>query len=159
MASENPNKSVRPQFDLGGQVSQLHRSHPQLAGSIPYSEEDTVGGSSTALPLSASTTSASTNQFNANMSNARSLNPEYLMREFTTDEQGRMDSNHSSPGSGFKSSFAREVMQNNRKSTSIAEEQLPVNQSSITNNRRSGSYLGNPKYRSQFASRHHMVSF
>ena len=46
-------------------------------------------------------------------STSRSLNPELLMREFLHDVDDQVSSDEAS--SGFKSSFAREVMQNVRK--------------------------------------------
>lgn len=66
---------------------------------------------------------------------AASLNSEVLLREFTHDEQAT-----DSPSAGFKSSFAREVVQNVRKSLSLQDQTLSV---------------PNPQYRSQFAASNH----
>ena len=53
------------------------------------------------------------NQSASVRSTPRSLNPELLMREFTQDEQGRIDSLGAtdSPSACFQSQFAREVVQ------------------------------------------------
>ena len=148
---------IRPKFNLGGQVSR-YSSNPQiLTSSNSDVNED---GDNQIQAMSAS---------NKN----RSLNPELLMREFTQDETGRIDSFGvtDSPSACFQSQFAREVVQNTRKSGSILD--LPSQESTLTTSnslssnshqhrsaRRNGSYLtnSNPKYRSQFAAKHHQVS-
>ena len=146
------NPQIRPKFNLGGQVSR-YSSNPQF--------DVNEDGDNQIQTMSAS---------NKN----RSLNPELLMREFTQDETGRIDSFGvtDSPSACFQSQFAREVVQNTRKSGSILD--LPSQESTLTTSnslssnsnhqhrsaRRSGSYLtnSNPKYRSQFAAKHHQVS-
>ena len=145
---------IRPKFNLGGQVSR-YLSNPQ----IETSSNSDVADDGDHIPMSAS---------NKNVN--RSLNPELLMREFTQDDQGRIDSFGvtDSPSACFQSQFAREVVQNTRKSGSILD--LPSQESTLTTSnsltssshhrsaRRNGSYLtNNPKYRSQFAAKHHQV--
>ena len=101
---------------------------------------------------------------------ARSLNPELLMREFTQDEQGRIDSlgNQDSPSGCFQSQFAREVVQNTRRSSSVlildSNNQPEVwmmkeaeKLKEEKNKRRSS--VASSKYRSQFAAKYHQVSF
>ena len=147
------NPQIRPKFNLGGQVSR-YSSNPQF-------DVNEDGDNQIQTTMSAS---------NKN----RSLNPELLMREFTQDETGRIDSFGvtDSPSACFQSQFAREVVQNTRKSGSILD--LPSQESTLTTSnslssnsnhqhrsaRRNGSYLtnSNPKYRSQFAAKHHQVS-
>ena len=136
---------VRPKFTLGGQVSR-YSSNPQIltSSNSDVAQED--------QPMSR---------------NNKSLNPELLMREFTQDDQGRIDSFGAtdSPSACFQSAFAREVVQNTRKSSSIldlpSQESTLTTTTSLTSNhrtRRNGSYLtNNPKYRSQFAAKHHQV--
>ena len=136
---------VRPKFTLGGQVSR-YSSNPQI---LTSSNSDVAQDDQ---PMS---------------KNNRSLNPELLMREFTQDDQGRIDSFGAtdSPSACFQSAFAREVVQNTRKSSSIldlpSQESTLTTTTSLTSNhrtRRNGSYLtNNPKYRSQFAAKHHQV--
>ena len=146
------NPQIRPKFNLGGQVSR-YSSNPQF--------DVNEDGDNQIQTMSAS---------NKN----RSLNPELLMREFTQDETGRIDSFGvtDSPSACFQSQFAREVVQNTRKSGSILD--LPSQESTLTTSnslssnsnhqhrsaRRSGSYLtnSNPKYRSQFAAKHHQAN-
>ena len=177
----DPSPPIRPKFNLGGQVSH-YSSNPQIVTALNHE-------TSTDDPEAGSKVKSSTNNNIENMSsnrNNRSLNPELLMREFTQDEQGRIDSLGvtDSPSACFQSQFAREVVQNTRKSSSILNLDLPaapvhpppaltnhnsqdnLQTSSLNSNsnqqhrtRRNGSYLSsnNPKYRSQFAAKHHQV--
>ena len=187
----DPSPPIRPKFNLGGQVSH-YSSNPQIVTALNHE-------TSTDDPEAGSKVKSSSNNIIENMSsnrNNRSLNPELLMREFTQDEQGRIDSLGvtDSPSACFQSQFAREVVQNTRKSSSILNLDLPsepkssasvhpapalthnhhnsnsqenLQQTSSLNSnsnqqhrtRRNGSYLSsnNPKYRSQFAAKHHQV--
>ena len=187
----DPSPPIRPKFNLGGQVSH-YSSNPQIVTALNHE-------TSTDDPEAGSKVKSSSNNTIENMSsnrNNRSLNPELLMREFTQDEQGRIDSLGvtDSPSACFQSQFAREVVQNTRKSSSILNLDLPsepkssasvhpapalthnhhnsnsqdnLQQTSSLNSnsnqqhrtRRNGSYLSsnNPKYRSQFAAKHHQV--
>ena len=100
------NPQIRPKFNLGGQVSR-YSSNPQF-------DVNEDGDNQIQTTMSAS---------NKN----RSLNPELLMREFTQDETGRIDSFGvtDSPSACFQSQFAREVVQNTHKSGSILDLWLP----------------------------------
>ena len=69
-------------------------------------------------------------------------NPEVLMREFTRDEQATTIS----PSSMFKSSFAREVVQNVRRSMSS------LNQDSLGSGRGSGIGIGINKAQGRVAN-------
>lgn len=124
--SNNPENqsSPRPQFNVGGQVSVLRNSHPRI--SSPSNSELTQCFSWATTGISPESDSqfhseinnrqhldkSSSIQSHPEMSHSRSLNPELLMREFMHDEE---QSDIDSPTAGFKSSFAREVMQNVRK--------------------------------------------
>ena len=180
----DPSPPIRPKFNLGGQVSH-YSSNPQIVTALNHetSTDDPEG-----TKVNNNVENMSSNR------NNRSLNPELLMREFTQDEQGRIDSLGvtDSPSACFQSQFAREVVQNTRKSSSILNLDLPESKSAsvhptpaLTHNhhnsnsqdnlqqtsslnsnsnqqhrtRRNGSYLSsnNPKYRSQFAAKHHQV--
>ena len=182
----DPSPPIRPKFNLGGQVSH-YSSNPQIVTALNHetSTDDPEG-----TKVNNNVENMSSNR------NNRSLNPELLMREFTQDEQGRIDSLGvtDSPSACFQSQFAREVVQNTRKSSSILNLDLPsepkssasvhpapalthnhhnsnsqdnLQQTSSLNSssnqqhrtRRNGSYLSsnNPKYRSQFAAKHHQV--
>ena len=70
---------LKPKFNLGGQVSR-YSSNPQIGGTglEPEEEQDNF--------VMASVTPSS-----KSLHNSRSLNPELLIREFTQDEQGRLD--------------------------------------------------------------------
>ena len=195
----DPSPPIRPKFNLGGQVSH-YSSNPQIVTALDNETSTTTDEKPADI-----FTKVKSNKFNNvenNMSSSnirntnRSLNPELLMREFTQDEQGRIDSLGvtDSPSACFQSQFAREVVQNTRKSSSILNLDLPsepkssasvhpapalthnhhnsnsqdnLQQTSSLNSnsnqqhrtRRNGSYLSsnNPKYRSQFAAKHHQV--
>ena len=130
---------------------------------MPYTEENSCA-STNGTPISTSTAFSSGAMAGKMNHITKSLNPELLMREFTADEDGRLDSLNESPSSGFKSSFAREVCQNVRAGatdpgSSHETSSAHVTGHSVNNNssRRSTSYLSAPKYRSQFAARHHSV--
>jgi hypothetical protein len=183
MADPSP-PPIRPKFNLGGQVSH-YSSNPQIVTALNHektSTDETEAGTNN---------NNDENMSSKNIRNNRSLNPELLMREFTQDEQGRIDSLGAtdSPSACFQSQFAREVVQNTRKSSSILNLDLPAVASvhlapALTNHnsqdnlqqtstslnsnsnnlqhrtRRNGSYLSssnNPKYRSQFAAKHHQA--
>merc|ERR1712004_924442 len=104
---------LRPKFNLGGQVSR-YSSNPQI-GNLSVEEEE----SENHFVMSSSNTPRTASLHN----NSRSLNPELLIREFTQDEQGRLDSLEAanSPSACFQSAFAREVVQNTRRSSSIID--------------------------------------
>ena len=191
----DPSPPIRPKFNLGGQVSH-YSSNPQIVTALDNETSTTTDEKPADI-----FTKVKSNKFNnvenmsSNIRNTnRSLNPELLMREFTQDEQGRIDSLGvtDSPSACFQSQFAREVVQNTRKSSSILNLDLPSEPPksvhpppALTNNhnisqdnlqqqtssslnsnnsnqhrtRRNGSYLSsnNPKYRPQFAAKHHQV--
>ena len=177
-----------PRFDLGGQVSS-HRSVGALTASASNvnSVEDEFTLSNPGVPPAAPARSLHSvfqephHYGGSRMSSidplyyraedlehpTKSLNPEMLMREFTEDEQGTSNS----PSSMFKSSFAKEVVQNVRKSmTSLQNAGLsdvtpppsaisvnPVNHlTGIQGGRSSMSSLGG--FRSQFAAQQGQVS-
>ena len=160
---------LRPKFNLGGQVSR-YSSNPQI-GNLSVEEEESENHFN--VMSSSRTGSASLHN------NSRSLNPELLIREFTQDEQGRLDSLEAtdSPSACFQSAFAREVVQNTRRSSSILDTKsvvtpavIPVQQQQQPENNSMNSYASgtghsrNPKrslptskYRSQFAAKYHQV--
>ena len=114
----DPSPPIRPKFNLGGQVSH-YSSNPQIVTALNHetSTDDPEG-----TKVNNNVENMSSNR------NNRSLNPELLMREFTQDEQGRIDSLGvtDSPSACFQSQFAREVVQNTRKSSSILNLDLPA---------------------------------
>ena len=154
---------LKPKFNLGGQVSR-YSSNPQIGLDLEAEEE-----------VSIMSTPSRTSQ------NRHSLNPELLIREFTQDEQGRIDSLEAadSPSACFQSAFAREVVQNTRRSSSILDTKsvvtpavIPVQQQQQPENNSMNSYTSgtghsrNPKrslptskYRSQFAAKYHQVTY
>ena len=69
---------LKPKFNLGGQVSR-YSSNPQIGGPDLEAEEEDNFVMASVTPSSKS------------LHNSRSLNPELLIREFTQDEQGRLD--------------------------------------------------------------------
>lgn len=143
---------IKPRFSLGGQVSR-YSSNPQIGGE---SFEAVIEPEFPASVMSAAGAGAT----------PTSLNPELLMREFTQDEQGRIASLGAtdSPSACFQSQFAREVVQNTRRSSSILDghvsnlNSMPTASSSLASRRSSHSYVSNSKYRSQFAAKHHQVN-
>jgi hypothetical protein len=176
--SPTASASVRPQFSLGGQVSR-YSSNPQIhenSENSNYIENNNSGKNDEIM------SSQQTTPLKYPSKTHKSLNPELLMREFTQDDQGRLESlgETDSPSACFQSKFARDVVQNTRKNSSAFNETGSSNQPSLekisinsnSNNNRSvaaasnngppsssrrSSYLTNPKYRSQFATRHHLV--
>jgi len=130
--ASNSAQPLRPKFSLGGQVLCRYSSNPQI-GSDPQIQDTDPGRRQQILEDNFDRKSADFDRKSAellNMSNQsasvrstpRSLNPELLMREFTQDEQGRIDSLGAtdSPSACFQSQFAREVVQNTRRSSSTA---------------------------------------
>merc|ERR1712004_802875 len=162
---------LRPKFNLGGQVSR-YSSNPQI-GNLSVEEEEE---SDNHFVMSSNTPRTASLH-----NNSRSLNPELLIREFTQDEQGRLDSLEAanSPSACFQSAFAREVVQKTRRSSSIIESNsgpslaappaapvvVPVAAAPVEHNSMNSYNSGhtrNPKrslptskYRSQFAAKYH----
>ena len=106
-----------------------YSSNPQIGGSGTLNEdEENVGenylhNSHRKSVEDINLFNMSSNHQSSSRSTPRSLNPELLMREFTQDEQGRMDSLGAtdSPSGCFQSQFAREVVQNTRRSSSVLQ--------------------------------------
>ena len=147
--------SIRPKFDLGGQVCR-YSSNPQIG------EQNVGGGAGLSTHSSeAGLEMMSHPRMSGSTSAGRSLNPELLMREFTQDEQGRIDSLGAtdSPSACFQSQFAREVVQNTRRSSSAALDSVMSNENSLMAVMMSKQSKRNSssKYRSQFAAKHHQV--
>ena len=118
-ASTSP--PLRPKFSLGGQVCR-YSSNPQI-GSPADEDLDKNPGlileNHNGQPPSKLASAELIMSNPVSRSTPRSLNPELLMREFTQDEQGRIDSLGAtdSPSACFQSQFAREVVQNSRRSS------------------------------------------
>lgn len=146
---------LRPKFSLGGQVCR-YSSNPQIGGlASGETDQPELDQSPAAVQMMPRSTPA------------RSLNPELLMREFTRDDQGRIDSMgvNDSPSACFQSQFAREVVQNTRRSSSVVmldQGQEKHSLPSSKNSRRSSMTTAaaantSVKYRSQFAAKYHQV--
>ncbi|TRY73916.1 hypothetical protein TCAL_16907 [Tigriopus californicus] len=127
-------RTPKPRFNLGGQVSShVSASTSNLAPTSGIYSEDPpllprsrsiwdasseLGGTHSGSHLPRASSLHDTmipeedfpHEFDLN--NTKSLNPELLMREFTHDELGETNS----PSSMFKSSFAKQVVHNVRKS-------------------------------------------
>lgn len=161
---------LRPKFSLGGQVCR-YSSNPQigsLADESSAADQDQQRQGLDQLD----------HQMMPRSTPARSLNPELLMREFTRDDQGRIDSMgaNDSPSACFQSQFAREVVQNTRRSSSVVmldnnssssvgqEKSLPSSKNSrrssmTTSVSAAAAATNSVKYRSQFAAKYHQVRF